>query len=100
LLDGSIEYYRKQDAMRWYPKAFQVTVHAKGQEGVPNRIRGDRVQTEIGAPLKDSDFSLIFQSGTVVWDARTWVEYRIRDDGSKEIIKRRRKPARPTIDKP
>jgi hypothetical protein len=93
-LDGSIEYYRKQGGMRWLPKAFQVTMHGN-QPGANDRTRGDQVQTEIGASLKDSDFSLIFQPGTVVWDARTWVEYRIRDDGSKEITKRRRKPAPP-----
>jgi hypothetical protein len=89
LLEGSIEYYRKQDAMRWYPKAFQVTHHAKGQQNVPDRTRGDGVQTEIGASLKDSDFALIFEPGTVVWDARTREEYRIRSDGSKEPIERR-----------
>jgi hypothetical protein len=95
LQDGSIEYYRKQDALRWYPKASQVTFHNRGQEGVPDRIRGDGVQTQIGAPLKDRDFALIFEPGTVVWDARTREEYRIRDDGSKEITKQRRKPVPP-----
>jgi hypothetical protein len=93
--DGSLEYYRKQDAMRWYPKAFQVTTHAKGQQGVPNRTRGERVQIEIGAPLKDSDFALIFEPGTVVWDARTREEYRIREDGSKEPIERARRRRAP-----
>jgi hypothetical protein len=87
--EGSLEFYRKQDAMRWLPKAFQVTPHAKGQN-VAERIRGDRLQTEIHAPLKDSDFALIFEPGTVVWDARSQEEYRIRDDGSKEPIERHR----------
>jgi hypothetical protein len=90
LLDGSIEYYRKQDAMRWYPKSFQVIKHNKGQQGVSNRTRGDDVQTEIGAPLKDSDFSLKFEPGTVFWDMRTRQQYRVRDDGSNELIPRRR----------
>jgi hypothetical protein len=95
LLEGSIEYYRKPDAMRWYPKAFQVILHQKGQQNVPERIRGDAVQTEIGVPLKDSEFALIFAPGTVVWDARTREEYRIRDDGSKEPIERRRRRRAP-----
>jgi len=91
LLDGGIEYYRKQDVLRWYPKAFQVTMHNKGQQGVANRTRGDGVQAEIGARLKDSDFALVFEPGTIVWDARTREEYRIREDGSKEPIERRRR---------
>jgi hypothetical protein len=86
--DGSLEYYRKQDAMRWLPKAFQVTLHWKGQN-VPDRIRGEGVQTEIAAPLKDSDFLLKFEPGTVFWDMRTRQEYRVRDDGSNEFIPRR-----------
>ena len=89
MLEGSIEYYRKQDAMRWYPKSFQVIKHNKGQQGVSNRTRGEGVQTEIGAVLKDSDFTLVFEPGTVVWDARTREEYRILSDGSKEPIERR-----------
>jgi hypothetical protein len=93
-LDGSIEYYRKQGGMWWLPKAFQVRMHGNRPDAV-DRTRGDRVQTDIGASLKNSDFSLIFQPGTFVWDARTSVEYRIRDDGSKEITKQRRKPALP-----
>jgi len=94
LLDGSIEYYRKHDAMQWYPKAFQVTMHNKGQQGVPNRTRGDGVQTEIGAPLKDSDFLLKFEPGTIYWKAMK--QYRVRDDGSSELIplRRRRVPAK------
>ena len=87
--DGSLEYYRKQDAMRWYPKAFQVTLHWKRQN-VPDGIRGEGVQTEIGASLKDSDFLLKFEPGTVFWDMRTREEYRVRDDGSNELIPRRR----------
>jgi hypothetical protein len=67
-----------------------VTLHQKGQQNVPERIRGDGVQTEIGVPLKDSEFALTFERGTVVWDARTREQYRIRDDGSKEPIERRR----------
>jgi hypothetical protein len=89
-LDGSLEYYRKQDAMRWYPKAFQVTLHWKAQN-VPDRIRGGGVQAEIGASLKDSDFLLKFEAGTVFWDMRTRQEYRVRDDGSNELIPRRRR---------
>jgi hypothetical protein len=85
--DGSLEYYRKQGAIRWLPKAFQVTLHAKGQN-VPDRIRGDGVQTEIGAPFKDSDFLLKFEPGTVFWDMRTRQQYRVRDDGTKEPIQR------------
>jgi hypothetical protein len=80
--------------MRWLPKAYQVTMH-DNTPGAEDRTRGDRVQTEIGAPLKDSDFRLNFEPGTVVWDARTWIEYRVRDDGSKEITKKQRKPVRP-----
>jgi hypothetical protein len=62
---------------------------------VSNRVRGESVQTEIGAVFQDSDFVLKFEPGTIVWDARTWVEYRVRDDGSKAIIKQHRKPALP-----
>jgi hypothetical protein len=91
LLEGSIEYYRKQDAMRWHPKVFQVTLHNEGQKGVPDRVRGDSVQTAIGAPLKESDFALTFEPGTLVWDGRTGEEYRILSDGSKEPIKQRRR---------
>jgi hypothetical protein len=87
-MNGSLEYYRKQDAMKWVPKAFQVSCYLKAQ-GVSERHRGERVQTEIGAPLKDRDFALIFEPGTVVWDARTREEYRILSDGSKEPIQRR-----------
>jgi hypothetical protein len=93
-MDGSLEYYRKQDAMRWVPKAFQVSWYSKAQ-GVSQRDRGDRMQTEIGAPLKDSDFALVFEPGTVVWDARKREEYRIRSDGSKEPIERRRRRGEP-----
>ena len=94
LMDGSVEYYRMQSAMPWLPKAFQVTMH-RSTPGTADRTRGDGVQTTIGVPLKDSDFTLTFNPGTVVWDARTREEYRIRDDGSKEITKQRRKPAPP-----
>ncbi len=89
LTEGSIQYYRKQDALRWYPRAFQVTKHNKGQQGVSNRTRCESVQTEIGAVFKDSDFTLTFEPGTVVWDARTREMYRILSDGSKEPIERR-----------
>jgi hypothetical protein len=94
-LDGNIEYYSKEDAMRWVPKAFQVTLHVKGQNEA-DRIRGDDVQTDIGDLLKDSDFSVIFEPGMTVWDERTGQQYRIRQDGSKEpIAKRPRKIAPP-----
>jgi hypothetical protein len=86
-LDGSIEYYRKQGGIRWLPKAFQLTMHGNRPDA-NDRTRGDQVQTEIGASLKDSDFSLIFEPGTVVWDARTSEQYRILSDGSKEPIER------------
>jgi hypothetical protein len=85
-MNGSLEYYRKQGPMKWVPKSFQVSWHS---QGVSERHRGERVQTEIGASLKDSDFALIFEPGTVVWDARTHKEYRILSDGSKEPIERR-----------
>jgi hypothetical protein len=93
-LDGSLEYYRydKHDGLSWVPKAFQV---ASKRMGVT--ARGDRVQAEIGVPLKDSDFSLIFEPGTIVWDERTREEYLLRTDGSKEPIqkpRRRRPPAK------
>jgi hypothetical protein len=91
-MDGSLEYYGKRDAMKWVPKAFQVNWK---KPGVWSRHRGERVQTEIGAPLKDSNFALSFEPGTLVWDARTREGYRIRDDGTKEITQRRRKPAPP-----
>jgi hypothetical protein len=78
--------------MKWVPKAFQVNWK---KPGVWSRHRGERVQTEIGAPLKDSNFALSFEPGTLVWDARTREGYRIRDDGTKEITQRRRKPAPP-----
>jgi hypothetical protein len=70
LLDGSIEYYRKQDAMRWYPKAFQLTKHYQ-VAGVSSRTRGDSVQTTIGVAIKDGAFALSFGPGTIVYDART-----------------------------
>jgi len=89
-MDGSIEYYRKGDAIAWVPKAFQVSWYSK-QQGLEQRDRGSDVQTAIGAPLKDSDFALIFKPGTIVWDARTREQYRIRDDGSKEPLGRRQR---------
>jgi hypothetical protein len=85
--EGSIEYYRNQGAKLWLPKAFQVTFHGKGQ-GLADRTRGDGVQTKIGVPLKNSDFALVFEPGTVVWDEKTGQEYRIRNDGSKEPTQR------------
>jgi hypothetical protein len=93
IYDGSLEYYRKQGGTRWLPKSFQLTMHVKVQQGVPNRIGGDSVQTEIDAPLKDSDFLLKFEPGTTFWDMRTKKEYRVRDDGSNEFIPRRRRRA-------
>jgi hypothetical protein len=86
--DGKIEYYRRQGAIWWLPKAFEVTSHGKAQGPLADRIRGVGVQTTIGVPLKKSDFALIFEPGTIVWDARTREEYRIRSDGSKEPIHR------------
>jgi hypothetical protein len=50
------------------------------------------VQTEIGVLLKDSDFRLDFGPGTVVWDAGTEEQYRVRDDGSKESTDRPHRP--------
>jgi hypothetical protein len=91
---GTLEYYHKQGAMQWLPKAFHVTMHFRGQN-VADRIRGEGVQTEIGVPLKDSDFVLKFEPGTIVWDARTREEYRILSDGSKEPIERRRRRRAP-----
>jgi hypothetical protein len=83
--------------MRWVPKAFQLTSHTnvKGQ-GWADRIRGDGVQTQIGVLLKNGEFALIFEPGTIVWDARTEEQYRIRDDGSKEPFGRqgRRAPVK------
>ena len=87
--DGSLEYYRKQNAPRWLPKAFQVTMRVAGPN-IADRIRGDGVQTTIGVPLKDSDFSLKFGPGTIFWDMRTRQQYRVRDNGSNELIPRRR----------
>jgi hypothetical protein len=89
-MDGSIEYYRKGDAIAWVPKAFQVRCGLK-QQGVEQRDRGSDVQTAVGAPLKDSDFALIFKPGTTVFDQRTREQYRIRDDGSKEPVGRRQR---------
>jgi hypothetical protein len=62
---------------------------------VADRVRGDGVQTEIRASLKDSDFLLKFEPGTIVWDMRTRQQFRIRDDGAKELIQRRRRRAPP-----
>ncbi len=93
-LDGTLEYYRKHDAVAWVPKAFQIKFHRVAQ-GVPQSIRGDNVQTAIGAPLKESDFALAFEPGTIVWDGRTREEYRVRDDGSKEPIERPRRRRAP-----
>lgn len=80
---GSLEYYRTQGAMRWLPKSFLVKPISNRQD-VADDIRGDAVQTEIALPLKDSNFHLDFAPGTVVWDAGTEQEFRVRDDGSKE----------------
>jgi hypothetical protein len=91
-MNGSLEYYGKRDAMKWVPKAFQVNWYSPG---VSARHRGERVQTEIGAPLKDSDFALTFDPEMVVWDARTREEYRVLSDGSKEPIERRRRKNAP-----
>jgi hypothetical protein len=63
--------------------------HHLGHQNVPDRIRGDGVQTNIGAPLKDSDFWLNFKPGTIFWDMRTRQQCRVRDDGSNELIPRR-----------
>jgi hypothetical protein len=89
-MDGSIEYYRKGDAIAWVPKAFQVNFGLR-QQGVEQRDRGSDVQTAVGAPLKDSDFALIFKPGTIVFDQRTREQYRVRDDGSKEPVGRRQR---------
>jgi hypothetical protein len=86
--DGSLEYYRKHDSLRWIPKAFQVTLHVTGPN-VADRIHGDGVQTETDVPLKDSDFVLKFEPGTISWDMRTKTQYRVREDGSNELIPRR-----------
>jgi hypothetical protein len=92
-LDGSLEY-RKQDESTWVPTAFQFTRYSNGR-GVAERDRGDRAEVETGAPLKDSDFSLTFGPGTVVWDARTQEEYVIREDGSKVPVEWQRGTAVP-----
>jgi hypothetical protein len=83
-LDGNVEYYRdvKHEGLSWVPKAFRVTCKRWGVVA-----RGDRVQTEIGIPLKDSDFSLIFKPGTIVWDERAHQEHFVRKDGSKYPLK-------------
>jgi hypothetical protein len=60
------------------------------ERGVADRIRGDGVQTEIGAPLKDRDFALVFEPGSVVWDERAKQEYLVRKDGSKQALQRPR----------
>jgi hypothetical protein len=91
-LVGSLEYYHKNDAIRWVPKTFLAKWFGHGFE---ERHRGDYVQTEIGASLKDSDFALVFEPGTVVWNVRTREEYRIRSDRSKEPIDRRRRRKAP-----
>ena len=88
---GSLEYYRSQGAMRWVPKSFLVKLHSHARD-VADEIRGDGVQTELDVPLKDSNFHVNFKPGTVVWDAGTEQEYRVRDDGSKEPF---RWPLRP-----
>jgi hypothetical protein len=84
-MNGSLEYYGKRDAMKWVPKAFQVNWQIPGEW---SRHRGERVQTEIGVPLKEGDFALTFDPGTVVFDARTREWYRVLSDGSKEPIER------------
>jgi hypothetical protein len=85
---GTLEYYRNRDARTWVPKSFQLKTPSR------QSIRGSNVQTAMAALLKESEFVLTFEPGTIVWDARTQEEYRVGADGSKELIgrPRRRKP--------
>jgi len=86
---AEMEYVRHPQ-LSWVPTSFQVDVFDLSKQE-PLRInlshRASHVQIDVGPRLQQRDFTLVFDSGTDVFDQRDRMHYKIEPGGGKGASK-------------